>query len=253
MKTIYAITEPIIIEDGLLELVNKAVQKVEELSRENTGKYNWRPSIEIDVPGTANSEQRIGHPSGQLKLQVSYDCGVQDNVRAQVLRALGRQMPTGKISVDLGEYSYEGWESHSDNENLLELPDVYFTRLFIGRIVETFGHNALKLKKVNAEHLPLLAEIVSKYAGKRLSYYVEQQSEIDEIPEQARLFATIFLESHYGWRGYGAEMLRLTKIVAAANHYNARREEAGLQELIDAINYGREDSGAKAAAADGEE
>ncbi len=234
VKTIYcADAGKIAIDDGLLAKVNDAVACVEEMSKRN----DWRLTIEIDVPGTAKDELHIGDPSGQLILQVAYDRGVQDNAHAQIMRALSGQMPAGKISVDLGEYGYEGWESRIDSKNLLELADIYFADSFIYNIFSLglSQHDLATIRQVDKEHMPLFGEFVLEKAKHHLESRVEMQSSYEES-SLANLISVVFDEHCYFGHDGTEEIAYLKNLVTATDNFCRKKDEVSLEEFMSVIS-----------------
>ncbi len=134
MKTLYTERGKIVVDDDTLSRISDAAAKVYQGTTQN----NWREAIEIDIPKTTNRHWHPGHPTGQIMISISCDPVAKDNVHSQVMRALNGKYPEEAVSVDLGEYGYEGWETFIDFRDFMELPDFYFSRMFIHDTTETY-------------------------------------------------------------------------------------------------------------------
>ena len=172
MKTLYTERGKIVIDDDTLSRISDAAAKVYQDTTQN----NWRETIEIDIPKTTHRHWHPGHASGQIIISISSDAVAKDNAHSQVMRALAREYPEEAVSVDLGEYGYEGWETLIDFRGLMELPDVYFSRMFVYNVTDAFHHRhesaALRryMKELEEPHLKLFALEIYKRARRERRY-----------------------------------------------------------------------------------
>ena len=180
MKTVYTDKRgKVVINDETLSLVEEAAQKVYQGSVEG----GWRESIEIDIPNTRyeSEDWYPGHPTGQLIIRVAWDSGLEDNVHTQLSRVLSGEGPRGFVHVDLGEYMEEGWESFIDHKDLRELPDVYFTEMFIHYIIEPSEISpGRSVQQVEAHCYKPLALKIYRHAREKNRFCNQSFSETDE-------------------------------------------------------------------------
>lgn len=152
MKTVYAHrfhygNSRIVISDKALGLAEQAVQRVQEVSQEHA----WRPSIEIDLP------RYRGDPlnTGGVMIRVERDEGVVESSHDAVTRAILEKHPTRAVRVDLGEHGPESWDSFTDREHLLQLPDVYFSDGFLSTMMHSYLEKP-NFRVVEEAHWPML-------------------------------------------------------------------------------------------------
>ncbi len=159
MKTIYTTDGKITVDDKTLSLAREAAHAVYELSRKN----NWRPSIEIDVPYSANGNGNHSDYYVPSSIMISFDTGITGNEHTKVRRALAGKTPTGNITTDLGDYGHEGWDSYIDDKDLFSIPDIYFQHMVIHDI-SSFCSYSIFLEDIEKQHWKDLAPLVCKQA-----------------------------------------------------------------------------------------
>jgi len=166
MKTIYSShIGKVKISDKTLFLVDEAVKRVEELSKEN----KWKPSLEIYLKKGRNNDWHPGEPTGDAIVRVDIDSWTDDNVHSQVMRTLEGKIPHGRTKVDLGYYGYEGWETAIELNDLRKLPNLYFEYYFISTLFEL--HTTVcaeSYKEIEKDHWKLIVPQIHETASREL-------------------------------------------------------------------------------------
>lgn len=156
MKTLYTTSGKFVVQDETLSLADAAVTRAEAIAQENS----WRVFIEIDVPETRHDQFHPdwapGCPTGQVIVRIGYDNGIHHVDDNQIFLALTGKVPRKDCRVDIGEYSYAGWESLIDSKDLREIPDIYFSERFVNRLTEPKinerASRSIELREVDQKH-----------------------------------------------------------------------------------------------------
>ena len=178
VKVIYSERAKFTLDDAVLGLIDKAVEKVEELSKEE----EWHPSFEIYVPHSryaeAYFERKGSYPTGQVIIKIKGDSDVDDSFIESQKRFLAGQEPQGGVKVDLGEYDHEGWSSLIYQDDLRSIPHPYFTMMFMYGILEPSKTiNPLpNIKEVEEDHWLALAQKIHGEAEERIVKYERKDS-----------------------------------------------------------------------------
>jgi hypothetical protein len=203
MKTIYTEAGKIVISDNVLSDIEEAVQEARKLAC----KRSWRPAIEIDIPDANESEKLT-------IVRVGYDFGIKDNHFERLSRFLLGKDVSLEVSVDLGCYGYEGWQTFIEHEDVRNLPDVHFTLYFIYDIIDPWA-GLPDLSQVEKEHWKMLAVKLAQEARE----YLE---ELDEEDYEKALRKKNFME----------------RVIETSEGFG--RQEKGLEDLISFLESKRE-------------
>jgi hypothetical protein len=162
----------VIVSDVQIDTVEDAKQRVKNLSLER----NWKPSFEIDIQKDSVGE----NDSVLFSIRVGYDEGRDDGIERGILKCLSGKESTGWIKTELGYPGYEGWESAIEENDLFELPNVWFSRSFIRDFIspETCYENH-SWSVFDEAHKQLLLPKLEEQTKKALKRKSEQLRETD--------------------------------------------------------------------------